>query len=63
MHMVQNACNLDTKMPILHNVTYAMQNARNAQRKSIRMVQRSFHTPNPRNQTHQAPRRKRVKVV
>jgi hypothetical protein len=30
-------------MPI-HDVTYAMPNARNAQRKAIHMLQRSFHT-------------------
>jgi hypothetical protein len=38
-------------MPI-HHVTYAMPNARNAQRKAIHMLQRSSHTPNSRNQTH-----------
>jgi hypothetical protein len=34
---------LDTRVPI-HHVTYAMPNARNAQRKAIHMLQRSSHT-------------------
>jgi hypothetical protein len=48
-------------MPI-HHVTYAMPNAKNAQRKAIHMLQRSSHTPNSGNQTHTKLPRKRVKV-
>jgi hypothetical protein len=49
-------------MPI-HHVTYAMRNARNAQRKAIHMQQRSSHTPTQEiNHTPSSPR-KRVKVA
>jgi hypothetical protein len=48
MRMIQNACNLRykdayTSCYICH-ATYAMPNARNAQRKDIHMLQRSSHT-------------------
>jgi hypothetical protein len=49
-------------MPI-HHVTYAMSNARSAQRKAIHMLQRSSHTHNSRNQHTPSSPRKRVKVA
>jgi hypothetical protein len=49
-------------MPI-HHVTYAMSNARNAQRKAIHFLQRSSHTPTQEiKQTPSSPR-KRVKIA
>jgi hypothetical protein len=52
----------DKKMP-KHHVTYAMPNARNAQRKVIHMLQRSSHTPTQEiKQTPSFPRQ-RVKVA
>jgi hypothetical protein len=49
-------------MPI-HHVTYAMLNARNAQRKAIHMLQRSSHTPTQEIKHTQRSPRKRVKVA
>jgi hypothetical protein len=47
----------DTKTPIDH-VTYAMQNARNAQRKAIYMLQKISHTPTQEiKQTPSSPRK------
>jgi hypothetical protein len=52
----------DTRMPI-HHVTYAMPNARNAQRKAIHMLQRSSHTPTQEIKHTPSSPRKRVKVA
>jgi hypothetical protein len=62
MHMIQMHAIYDTRMPI-HHVTYAMPNARNAQRKAIHMLQRRSHTPTQEiKQTPSSPR-KLVKVA
>jgi hypothetical protein len=53
---------LDTKMPI-HHVTYAMPNARNAQRIAIHVLQRSSHTPTQEIKQTPCSPRKRVKVA
>jgi hypothetical protein len=49
-------------MPI-HHVTYAMPNARNAQKKAIHMLQRSSHTPTQEIKHTPSSPRKRVKVA
>jgi hypothetical protein len=49
-------------MPI-HHVTYAMPNARNAQRKAIHMLQRSSNTPTQEIKHTPSSPRKRVKVA
>jgi hypothetical protein len=49
-------------MPIHHD-TYAMPNARNAQRKAIHMLQRSSHTPTQEIKQTPSSQHKRVKVA
>jgi hypothetical protein len=47
----------------IHHVTYAMPNARNAQRKAIHMLQRSSHTPTQEIKHTPSSPRKQVKVA
>jgi hypothetical protein len=63
MHMIQDACNLRYKRMPIHHFTYAMPNARNAQRKAIHMLQSSSHRPTQEFKHTPSSPHKRVKVA